>query len=71
MDAQTAYNKFKEIYIKHYKLYNTAYPLKSQRKLRKNEHVYPKPWILHWLKDTFAQKQNTYHEFVKNPSPES
>ena len=39
MDAQTVYNNF-TLNNKHY---NTAYPLKSQRKRRKNERVNSKP----------------------------
>ena len=68
MDAQTAYNKFEETYLKHY---NNAYPLKCNRVRRKNERVNPKPWILPWLEDACARKQNAYHTFVKTPSPEN
>ena len=68
MDAQTAYNKFEEIYLKHY---NEAYPLKRNRVRRKNERANPKPWILPWLEDACARKQNAYHEFVKTPTPEN
>ena len=64
--GQIAFDKFEEIYVKRY---NTAYPLKSQRKRRKNERVNPKPCILPWLEDAIARKQNAlYHEFVKTPS---
>ena len=68
MDAQTAYNKFEEIYLKHY---NDAYPLKSNNVRRKNERANPKPWILPWLEDACARKQKAYHEFVKTPIPEN
>ena len=37
-DAQTAYDNFEEIYLKHY---NEAYPLKSKRTRRKNERQNP------------------------------
>ena len=68
MDAQTAYNKFEEIYLKHY---NSAYPLKSSQTRRKNERQNPKPWILPWLEDACARKQHAYHDFIKIPSPEN
>ena len=67
-DAQSDYDKFEEIYLKHY---NTAYPLKSNRTRRKNERQNPKPWILPWLEDACARKKRLYHIFVKNPSPEN
>ena len=62
MDAQTQYDKFTEIYMKHY---NTAYPLKSQRVRRNNERQNPKPWILPWLEDACARKNDLFHEFIK------
>ena len=68
LDAQTAYNKFDEIYTKHY---NAAYPLRSERVRRKNERKNPKPWILPWLEDACARKNNLFHEFVNTPSPEN
>ena len=68
MDAQTAYDKFEEIYTGHY---NTAYPLKSVRIRRKNERLDPKPWILPWLEEACARRQTVYHEFVKTPTPEN
>ena len=68
MDAQTKYDKFSETYMKHY---NTAYPLKSNRTRRENERANPKPWILPWLEEACARKQNHYHNFVKEPSPEN
>ena len=68
MNAQTAYDKFEEIYLKHY---NNAYPLKTEHIRRKNERENPKPWILPWLEDACARKQDSYHEFVKTPSPEN
>ena len=66
MDAQTAYDKFEEIYLKHY---NSAYPSISNRIRRKNERQNPKPWILPWLEDACARKQKAFYEFVKTPSP--
>ena len=68
MDAQSAYNKFEEIYLRHY---NDAYPLKSNRIRRNNERLNPKPWILPWLENACARRQNAYHVFVKTPSPEN
>ena len=68
LDAQESYNKFEEIYLKHY---DSAYPLKSTYKRRKNERENPKPWILPWLEDACARKNRLYHVFVKNPTPEN
>ena len=65
MDTQDQYNKFTKIYMAHY---NTAYPIKSQRKRRKNERQSPKPWILPWLEDACARKKLLYHEFVLEPT---
>ena len=66
--AQESYEKFDEIYLKHY---NTAYPLKTNRIRRKNERKNPKPWILPWLEDACARKNKLFHIFVKKPSPEN
>ena len=68
MDAQTSYNKFEEIYLKHYDI---AYPLKSNYIRRKNERQNSKPWILPWLEDACSRKNRLYHDYVKNPSPEN
>ena len=68
LDAQSAYSKFDETYMKHY---NKAYPLKSDHVRRKNERKNPKPWILPWLEDACARKNNLYHEFVNRPTPEN
>ena len=68
MDAQTKYDKFSETYMKHYDM---AYPLKSTRTRRKYERAQPKPWILPWLEEACARKQDHYHNFVKDPSPEN
>ena len=64
-DAQSQYDTFCETYTTHY---NTAYPLKSQHKRRKHERANPQPWILPWLEDACARKNNMYHTFVKHPT---
>ena len=63
MDAQTAYNKFEEIYLKHY---NNAYPLKSDHIRRKNERKNPKPWILPWLEDACSHKKDFFMILLRN-----
>jgi hypothetical protein len=68
MDAQSKYEKFDEIYSRHY---NSAYPLAAQRKRRKFERKDPKPWILPWLEEACNRKQEHYHNFVKAPTPEN
>ena len=68
MDAQTAYDKLENIYLKHY---NNSYPLKSKRTKRKFERQDPKPWILPWLETACARKQDAYHKFVKTPTTEN
>ena len=69
MDAQSQYEKFDEIYMRHY---NNAYPLNNaKRTRRKNERKNPKPWILPWLEDACARKNNLYHEFVNAPTSEN
>jgi hypothetical protein len=40
---------------------HTAYPLQKER-------ADPKPWILPWLEEACARKQNLYHLKVTNPS---
>ena len=67
-NAQEQYDKFSEIYAKHY---DTAYPLITKRVSRKNERVNPKPWILPWLEDACARKNESYHKFVKFPTSEN
>ena len=57
-----------EIYTKHY---DTAYPLKNDRNRRKNERLNPKPWILPWLENACARKQDLYHKSVKYPTLEN
>ena len=68
MDSQTSYDKFEEIYLKHY---DTAYPLKTNHIRRKNERQNPKPWILPWLEDACSRKNKLFHAYVKEPSPEN
>ena len=67
-DPDEQYNLFNEIYMKHY---NTAYPLKKHRVRREHERVEPKPWILPWLEEACARKQNLYHLKVTQPSEEN
>ena len=60
MNAQSQYEKFDEIYMRHY---NNAYPLNNDKRTRrKNERRSPKPWILPWLEDACARKNNLYHQ---------
>ena len=63
-DADAKYNKFTDIYTKHY---NTAYPNKKSKK-RKNERKSPKPWILPWLEDACNRKNILHEIFVSNPT---
>ena len=67
-DADARYNKFAEVYTKHY---NTAYPLISKRVRRNNERVLPKPWITEWLEDACSRKNLLYYEFVKSPTEQN
>ena len=62
--AEMKYNKFIDIYTKHY---NTAYPNKKREK-RRNERTSPKPWILPWLEDACNRKNKLYHEFISDPT---
>ncbi len=64
-DAELRYEKFCEIYTNHY---NEAYPLKNNRVRRNNERVDPKPFMLPWLEDACARKQNLFHVSVSNPT---
>ena len=63
MNAQSQYEKFDEIYMRHY---NNAYPLNhDKRTRRKNERKNPKPWILPWLENACARKKNyTINSFM-------
>ena len=64
-DATEKFEKFHEIYNRHY---NEAYPIEKSRPKRKNQRRASKPWILPWLEDAIARKQNLYHIFVKRPT---
>ena len=66
--ASEKYDKFNEIYMKHY---DTAYPLKSKRSRRKNERTDPKPWILPWLETACARKNTSYFLKITKPTPEN
>ncbi|KAL5267870.1 hypothetical protein ACHWQZ_G004797 [Mnemiopsis leidyi] len=66
--SSSKYNKFFEVYTKHY---NTAYPLKSQRIRRKFERSDPKPWILPWLEEACARKNKLFHEKITKPTSEN
>ena len=69
MNAQLQYEKFYEIYMSHY---NNAYPLNNDKRTRrKNERKNPKPWILPWLENACARKNNLYHKFVHAPTTEN
>ena len=61
--AQQKYDKFTEIYNKHY---NEAFPKSTEK--RKNERSIPKPWILPWLEDACARKNKLYYLFVADPT---
>ena len=63
-DTQLKYDKFIEIYSKHYE---TAFP-KSAPTRRKNERNNPKPWILPWLEDACNRKNKLYHDYIKEPT---
>ena len=65
LGAEDRYEKFNEIYMKHYE---SAYPLKSQRQRRKNERADPKPWITPWLEDAFNRKNTLYRDYVTEPT---
>ena len=64
-DVDLQYNKFCEVYSKHY---DEAYPKKKNRTRRKNERANPKPWILPWLEDACARKQDLFFESVVRPT---
>ena len=64
-NVHTQFEKFNDIYVKHY---NTAYPTIKNKVRRKNERKNSKPWILPWLEDAIKRKQESYHNFVKNNS---
>ena len=68
LDTQSSYSKFNEIYTKHY---NTAYTLRSEHVRSRYERKNPKPWILPWLEIACARKNDLFHKFVNEPSPEN
>ena len=57
-NCEVQYEKFCEIYTKHY---DEAYPLNKSRPRRKNERRDPKPWILPWLEDACARRHELHH----------
>ena len=65
LDAEEQYDKFTEIYNKHY---DTAYPLNTKRVRRKHERVNPKPWVLEWLEGACARKNELYRDWVNEPT---
>ena len=64
-DAEEQFTKFNNAYIR---IYDSAYPVKNSTNRRPNERVNPKPWILPWLEDAIARRDNAYYDFVKEPS---
>ncbi len=64
-DAESQYNKFIDIYSKHY---DAAYPLNTKRVRREHERVNPKPWITSWLEDACDRKNNLFHDWAKGPT---
>ena len=62
INANDQYDKFSEIYSKHY---DQAYPEMKSGPKRKNERRDPKPWILPWLEDACARRQRLYHDKIK------
>ncbi len=67
LDAENQYNNFLGIYNGHY---NTAYPLATERVRRKNERLKPKPWMLPWLENACARKNDLFESYVQGPTPE-
>ena len=63
--AEARYDKFNDIYSKHY---DTAYPLNTKRVRRKHERVHPKPWITPWLEDACHRKNLLYKTYIKTNS---
>jgi hypothetical protein len=64
--AEAKRNKFSEIYTE---LYDQEHPLKNKGPRQKNERKDPKPWILPWLEDARARRQNLLYWKVKYPTP--
>jgi len=65
VDANEHYNLFYQTYKKHY---DAAYPTESRGSKRKNERRDPKPFILPWLEDACARKNELYYRSVTNIS---
>ena len=65
LDAQEQYDKFIDIYNKHYE---TAFPLNTKRTRRKKERMDPKPWILPWLEEACDRKNRLYLLWTKFPT---
>ena len=68
LNAEQQYEKFMQIYMKHY---NAAFPLKCERVRRKKERLNPKPWILPWLEEACDRKNKLYFLYVKEPTIEN
>ena len=67
-NTQDKYDKFLDIYNKHY---TTAFPARTSRSKRKNQRKNSKPWILPWLENACARKNKLYYEYVRNPTTEN
>ena len=67
-NTQDKYNKFLDIYNKHYTI---AFPARRSRSKRKHQRKNSKPWILPWLEDACARKNKLYYEYVRNPTTEN
>ena len=64
-EADEQFRNFNNAYNR---IYNLAYPLKDSTHRRPNERANPKPWILPWLENAIARRDNAYHDFVKEPT---
>ena len=65
MNANEIYDKFNEIYNRHY---NSAYPVKSSQPRRKFERKNPKPFMLPWLEEACARKNDAYFRKICSPT---
>lgn len=63
-NTQLKYDKFINVYTKHY---DTAFPKPSNAR-RKHQRKNPKPWILPWLEDACNRKNELYYKFIKHPT---
>ena len=66
--AEAMFTKLDQTYLKHY---DEAFPLKTSAPRRKNERQNPKPWMMDWLEDAIARKDELFKKFVKNNCPET